>query len=86
MKTYEIEDYSGNKPITLLEDGAIIDAENGRKALDIYLKKCGLTCKVKVSADNMVHFKVQPIVIENGRKYLDRRNGQRALWYKITNN
>ncbi len=85
MKTYEIEDYSGNKPITLMEDGAIIQAETGRKALDKYLKQNGIKQKVKVSASSTVHYKVQPIVIENGRKYLDRRNGQRAMWYQIQN-
>lgn len=85
MKTYEIEDYSGSKPISLMEDGSIINAETGRKALASYLKSIGFKENVKVSSDNIVHFKVTPIVFENGRKYIDRRNGQRALWYKIIN-
>ena len=86
MKTYEIEDYSGNKPITLMADGSIIQAETGRKALDKYLKAIGFSGKVKVSASNTVHFKVEPIHIdENGKKWIDRRGGQRAMWYAIQN-
>lgn len=87
MNTYEIEDYSGNKPIALMESGSVITAETGRKALDIYLKQSGYNVKVKVSASNTVHFKVEPIHIdENGKKWIDRRKGKRALWYQIQNN
>lgn len=83
MKTYEIEDYSGYKAINLLENGSIISADTGRKALDKYLKSVGFNGKVKVSASNIVHFKVTPVVFENDRMYIDRRNGQRAMWYQI---
>lgn len=83
MKTYEIEDYSGNNVINLFEQGKIITAETGRKALDIYLKSNNVKVKVKVSASNIVHYKVTPVVIENGKKYIDRRSGQRAMWYQI---
>jgi len=84
MKTYEIEDYSGHKQIKLLEDGKIIAAETGRKALDIYLKQIGFKQKVKVSASRDVQFSVNPVVIdENGKLWIDRRGGQRQLWYQI---
>lgn len=86
MKTYEIEDYSGLNPIVLMEDGKIINADTGRKALAAYLKSIEFKGKVKVSSSNEVQFKVTPIVIENGRKYIDRRNGQRSLWYQILKN
>ena len=85
MKTYEIEDYSGTGAITLMQDGLIFNAETGRKALDEYLKTKGANIKVKVSASNDVQFKVTPVVFENGRKYIDRRKGQRASWYQIIN-
>lgn len=84
MKIYEIEDYSGINPIALLADSPIIEAETGRKALDTYLKQRGIKQKVKVSSSNTVHFKVTPMFIdENGRRWIDRRGGQRALWYAI---
>lgn len=83
MKNYEIEDYSGSKPIALMDNGKIITADTGRKALKSYLKQIGFNGAVKVSGSNIVHFKVTPVVFENGRKYIDRRNGQRALWYQI---
>jgi hypothetical protein len=86
MKTYEIEDYSGMKPIALMQDGSFINADTGRKALDKYLKEIGFKGKVKVSASNDVHFKVSPVVFEDGRKYFDYRNGQRSLWYQIQTN
>jgi len=88
MKTYEIEDYSGNAPISLLADGKIIKAETGRKALDTYLKQTGQKVKVKVSASNTVHYKVTPVFIdENGKLWIDQRRGTggRALWYQIQN-
>ena len=82
LKTYEVEDYY-KANIKLLEDSDLIQAESGRKALDIYLKKyAGI--KVKVSSSNNVYFKVTPIYVDdNGRRWIDRRSGQRALWYTI---
>jgi hypothetical protein len=84
MKTYEIEDYSGNSTINMLADGPVYYAQTGRKALDQHLKKIGFKGKVKCSADRDVHFKVTPIYIDGrGTKWIDRRKGQRALWYQI---
>lgn len=81
---YEIEDYSGSKPISLMADSPIYEAETGRKALDKYLKEIGFTQKVKVSASSTVHFKVTPIHIdESGRRWIDRRGGKKAMWYAI---
>ena len=82
MKLYEIENYYGGGTISLMADSPRIEAETGRKALAIYLKQKGISVKVKCSASNNVHFKVTPIVVENGRVYIDRRHGQRALWYE----
>lgn len=84
MKTYEIENYSGQNEVSLMADSPIVQAETGRKALDIYLKQINFKGKVKVSSSNIVHFKVTPMFIdENGKRWIDRRNGQRALWYAI---
>lgn len=84
MRTYEIEDYSGADSISLMQNDPIITAETGRKALDQYLKERGRKHKVKVSGSNTVHYKVTPVHIdENGKKWIDRRAGQRALWYQV---
>lgn len=83
MKTYEIESYIGNV-FNLLADSPIYSAATGRKALDMHLKKIGFKGKVKCSADRDVQFKVTPVYIdEHGTKWIDRRGGQKALWYKI---
>jgi len=83
MKTFEI--YSAISNLPLMESNPVIEAETGRKALDKYLKQIGFTKRVKVSASNDVHFKTTPIVIENGKRYIDKRNGQRSVWYQIQN-
>ena len=83
MKTFEI--YSAISNLPLMEQNPTIEAETGRKALDKYLKQIGFKGKVKVSSSNDVHFKTTPIVIENGRRYIDKRNGQRSIWYQIIN-
>ena len=84
MKTFEIYSAIDNRP--LMEENDIVQAETGRKALDKYLKQIGFKGKVKVSASNTVHFKTTPVVIENGKRYIDRRNGQRSVWYQIQSN
>lgn len=84
MRTFEI--YSAISNLPLMEQNPIVQAETGRKALDKYLKQIGFTKKVKVSASNNVHFKTTPIVIEDGKRYIDRRNGQRSVWYQIQDN
>ena len=81
MKTFEI--YSAISNLPLMEQNPIIEAETGRKALDKYLKQIDFKGKVKVSSSNDVHFKTTPIVIENGKRYIDKRNGQRSIWYQI---
>jgi hypothetical protein len=81
MKTFEI--YSSISNLPLMEQNPIIEAKTGRKALDKYLKQIGFKGKVKVSSSNNVHFKTTPIVIENGKRYIDKRNGQRSIWYQI---
>jgi hypothetical protein len=81
MKSYEI--YSAISNLPLMEHNPVFEAETGRKALDKYLKSINFDKKVKVSASNDVHFKTTPIVIENGKRYIDRRNGQRSVWYQI---
>lgn len=83
MKTFEI--YSAISNLPLMEQNPTIEAETGRKALDKYLKQIGFKGKVKVSSSNDVHFKTTPIVIENGKRYIDKRNGQRSIWYQIIN-
>lgn len=81
MKHYEI--YSALNS-TLMSTDPIVEAETGRKALDKYLKSIGFKGKVKVSASSIVHFKTTPVFIdEHGRKWIDRRNGQKAMWYQI---
>ena len=84
MKTYQIEDYYNKSVINLFaENENVIEAETGRKALDKYLKAKNINVKVKVSASRDVHFKVCPVVIENGKLFLDFRGGKRALWYQV---
>jgi hypothetical protein len=84
MKTYEIENYYNKSVINLFaEKENIIEAETGRKALDKYLKEKNINVKVKVSSSNDVHFKVSPVVVENGKVLLDFRGGKRALWYQV---
>lgn len=85
MQQYKIEDYSGTGTISLMGEDPIFEAETGRKALSQYFKKRGINQKVKVSGGSDVHFKVTPIVIENGRVWIDRRGGKRAMWYQIQN-
>lgn len=83
---YEIENYSGQNAIALMAENPLIEAQTGRKALDIYLKQIGFKRKVKVSGSNSVHFKVTPIHIdENGARWIDRRGGKKAMWYQIIN-
>ena len=81
MKTYEITDFYGNNTFSLMGEDPIIEAKTGREALKKYIKEKKYSIKVKVSADRNVIFKVTPVVFDNGRKYIDRRNGQRAMWY-----
>jgi len=83
MKTYEIYDARCS---TLLSDDPVYTAETGRKALDMHLKAIGFNGKVKVSGANEVHFKVSPVAIVDGRKYLDFRGGKRCVWYQIQPN
>lgn len=83
MKKFEI--YSAISNLPLMEQNPYFEAKTGRKALELYLKSINFKGKVKVSASNDVHFKTTPIVIEGDKRYIDRRNGQRSVWYQIQN-
>ncbi|ANS04886.1 hypothetical protein [uncultured Mediterranean phage] len=80
MKFFEITNYynGGN---SLLKEGSLLEAQNGRKALDVYLKENNISAKVKVSGGNDVHFCVTPIVYSNGVKCID--GSRRKMWYRV---
>lgn len=78
MEHFQVYDSRSN---TLLSEDPIYEAKTGRKALEAHLKKINFRGQVKVSASNDVHFKVTPLIIENGVRYY---NGmKKALWYQI---
>ena len=82
MRYYQITDCASNT-INLLEEYPVVTADNTRQAINKYLKQNDLNYKAKVSGDNDVHFKVTPVIYENGCMYID--GSKRAYWFKIVN-